>query len=207
MADSPENRNPVERLADEFAARCRRGEEPSVVEYVAEHPRYARQIEALFPAVAMMEQLRLEERTRREAAVRRARSADPPEQIGDFDVIREIGRGGMGIVYEAIQRSLRRRVAVKVLPKHALLRESDLRRFQREAQTAARLHHTNIVPVFGVGEQEGLHYYVMPLVRGVGLDEIIRELRRAAAEAKQDSTPANGPPGPVRDVLTVVREM
>jgi len=182
MADSPNNRDPVELLAEEFAARCRRGENPSVFEYAAEHPRYARQIETLFPTVAMMEQLRLEERARREAAVRHSRSADPPEHIGDFDVIREIGRGGMGIVYEAEQRSLRRRVALKVLPKHALLLEKHLRRFQREAQTAARLHHTNIVPVFGVGEQDGLHYYVMPLVRGVGLDEIIRELRRTGAE-------------------------
>jgi len=205
MSDSPDIRDPVELLAEEFAARCRRGENPSVFEYVAEHPQYARQIETLFPTVAMMEQLRLQERTRREAAVRHGRSAPPPEHIGDFDVIREIGRGGMGIVYEAIQRSLRRRVAVKVLPKHALLLEKHLRRFQREAQTAAALHHTNIVPVFGVGEQDGLHYYVMPLVRGVGLDEIIRELRRAAAETTEDAPRRDGPAIPDRDVRSAVR--
>jgi len=207
MSDSPDNRDPVELLADEFAARCRRGENPSVFQYVAEHPRYARQIETLFPTVAMMEQLRLDERARREAALRHGRPADPPGQIGDFDVIREIGRGGMGIVYEAIQRSLRRRVAVKILPKHALLLERHLRRFQREAQTAARLHHTNIVPVFGVGEQDGLHYYVMPLVRGVGLDEIIRELRRTAADATGDAPRRDGPGARDRDVRSAVRAL
>jgi len=177
MADLPGDRDPVEVLADEFAARCRRGEPASVLEYAAKHPEYAAQIEALFPAVALMEQLRRDETARREAAVRQSATAAPPDHLGDFEILREIGRGGMGIVYEAEQRSLARRVAVKVLPKYVLLPEQHLKRFQREAQTAARLHHTNIVPVFGVGEQEGLNYYVMPLVRGVGLDELIRELR------------------------------
>ena len=179
MIDSTSERDPVEMLADEFASRYRNGEYPSVAEYAAKYPEYSGRIETLFPAVAMMEQLRTEEKSKRAAAVRRAGFAAPPDHIGDFDIIREIGRGGMGIVYEAEQRSLVRRVAVKVLPKHVLLLDKHLKRFQREAQTAAKLRHTNVVPVFGVGEQDGLHYYVMPLIRGVGLDEIIRELRRA----------------------------
>lgn len=199
MIHSPGERDPVERLADEFASRCRKGESPSVAEYAARYPQYADRIEELFPAVVVMEQLRTAEKAKREAAVRRAGFAAPPEHIGDFDVVREIGRGGMGIVYEATQRSLARRVAVKVLPKHALLLEKDLKRFQCEAQTAARLRHTNIVPVFGVGDQDGLHYYVMPLVRGVGLDEIIRELRRAGE--------ASAPGAPARDIRDVVRAL
>src|SRR5205807_7178653 len=80
-------------------------------------------------------------------------------QLGDYEILREVGRGGMGVVYEAQQLSLGRHVAIKVLPSHALLDPRQLGRFQREARSAARLHHTNIVPVFGVGEQNGLHYY------------------------------------------------
>ncbi|MFO7906225.1 MAG: serine/threonine-protein kinase, partial [Pirellulaceae bacterium] len=116
------------------------------------------------------------EKSVREAVLRRATPPDIPDQLGDFDIIREIGRGGMGVVYEAEQRSLARRVAVKVLPQHVLLEEKHREQFQREAQTAAKLRHTGIVPVFGVGEQDGLRYYVMPLVRGVGLDDIVKEL-------------------------------
>ncbi len=183
MNESPNDRDPLERLADEFAVRCRRGESPSVAEYAARHPRLAGEIAGLFPAVVMLEQLRIDERARRKSAAVRDRSVRPPAQLGDFVILREIGRGGMGIVYEAEQRSLARRVAVKVLPKHVLLLDKHLTRFQREAQTAARLQHTNIVPVFGAGEDEGLHYYVMPLVRGVGLDEVIGALRAAAGSA------------------------
>lgn len=178
MTDSTQDRDPVEVLADEFASRCRGGELPSIAEYAARYPEHAGRIESLFPAVAMMEQLRTDEKGKREAAARRAGFANPPERIGDFDIVREIGRGGMGIVYQAEQRSLERSVALKVLPKHVLLLDKHLKRFQREAQTAARLRHTNIVPVYGVGDHDGLHYYVMPLIHGVGLDEVIRELRR-----------------------------
>src|SRR5262249_36359043 len=84
----------------------------------------------------------------------------------------------MGIVYEAVQVSLGRHVALKVLPRHALLDSRHLQRFQREAKAAARLHHTNIVPVYGVGEENGLHYYVMQFIPGQGLDEVLAELRR-----------------------------
>jgi serine/threonine protein kinase len=84
----------------------------------------------------------------------------------------------MGIVYEAEQISLSRHVALKVLPGHALLDPRQLKRFQREARAVARLHHTNIVPVHGVGEEGGLHYYVMQFIRGLGLDEVLAELKR-----------------------------
>ncbi len=184
--DASDERDPLDLLADEFALRCRKGERPSVSDYAATHPTYAESIRQLFPTIGLMEQLRLKENADCRAAIRRTNSARPPEHLGDFDIVQEIGRGGMGIVYEAEQRSLGRRVAVKVLPKHALLCESDVGRFEREARTAARLHHTNIVPVFGVGEQDGLHYYVMPLVRGVGLDEILVELRSARGGGSRD---------------------
>jgi len=207
MTNSPGERDPVEVLAEEFVSRSRRSEAPSISEYVAKHPQYARQIEELFPAVAMMEELRTEEKASREAAARRAASGNVPKRIGDFEIIREIGRGGMGIVYEAEQQSLARRVAVKVLPKHLLLLDKHLKRFRCEAQTAAGLHHTNIVPVFGVGDQDGLHYYVMPLVRGVGLDEIIRELRRAGAPPTTGSSPPDATGTSGQDINGIVRAL
>jgi serine/threonine protein kinase len=98
------------------------------------------------------------------------------ERLGDFRIVREIGRGGMGIVFEAEQESLARHVAIKVLPRHALLAPESLKRFHRGARIAAGLHHTNIVSVFGVGQHEGLHYYVMQYIRGVGLDRVIDRL-------------------------------
>ncbi len=196
MMDSSLSRDPVELLADEFAARRRRGETPSIPEYVAQYPQYAEQIEQLFPAVAMLEQLRVEATGPRHSDARHTTLFVLPRRLGDFDILREIGRGGMGVVYEAVQRSLARRVALKVLPKHTFSGNSRLERFQREAQTAARLRHTSIVPVFGVGEQDGFHYYVMPLVRGVGLDEIVAELRPGASpsERTSDDPVATHPP-------------
>src|SRR5207302_9927007 len=93
-------------------------------------------------------------------------------------IIREIGHGGMGVVYEAEQVSLGRHVALKVLPNQALQDAKQKRRFEREARAAAKLHHTNIVPVFGVGEHEGLPYYVMQFIQGLGLDAVLDELNR-----------------------------
>src|SRR5947199_9393221 len=93
-------------------------------------------------------------------------AAAPLEQLGDYRIIREVGRGGMAVVYEAEQESLGRHVALKVLLTHTRLDPRQAARFQREARAAARLHHTNIVPVYGVGEQDGGHYYVMQYIPG-----------------------------------------
>ncbi|MHB1561422.1 MAG: protein kinase domain-containing protein, partial [Isosphaeraceae bacterium] len=93
---------------------------------------------------------------------------------GEFRIVREIGRGGMGVVYEAYQESLNRHVAVKLLREPA-----DLARFRREARAAGRLHHTNIVPVHGVGEHAERHYYVMQYIVGRGLDGMLRRPRAA----------------------------
>lgn len=167
-------RDPLEQLAAEFVERQRRGECPTIEEYVARCPEHADSIRELFPAVEAMERLK----------VRRERSSDGRvtlggvhlDRLGDFRILREIGRGGMGIVYEAEQESLGRRVAVKVLPRQSLLHPRQLERFRREARTAAKLHHTNIVPVFGVGHQDGYHYYVMQYIHGVGLDRVLESL-------------------------------
>ena len=103
---------------------------------------------------------------------------EPPSLLGDYRILRELGRGGMGIVYEAEQVSLGRRVAVKILPRQYLPGAHAVDRFRRESRAAARLHHTNIVQVYGTGEQDGLHYFVMQKIAGAGLDHVVGALRR-----------------------------
>jgi serine/threonine protein kinase len=98
--------------------------------------------------------------------------------LGDYRIVREIGRGGMGIVYEATQLSLARRVALKVLPFVASLDPIRLQRFKNEAHAAAQLHHTNIVPVYAVGAERGVHFYAMQLIEGHALSTLIHEMRR-----------------------------
>jgi eukaryotic-like serine/threonine-protein kinase len=100
--------------------------------------------------------------------------------LGDFKLLREIGRGGMGVVYEAMQLSLGRRVAVKVLSFAAALDPRHLQRFRNEAQAAAQLHHTNIVPVYAVGCERSVHFYAMQLIEGQSLADVIRELRKTS---------------------------
>ena len=95
-------------------------------------------------------------------------------RLGDFEIIRELGRGGMGIVYEALQISLNRKVALKVLGTGLGLTRKSIDRFHREAEAAAKLHHTNIVPVYATGEENGAHFYAMELIDGPSLDRVIK---------------------------------
>jgi eukaryotic-like serine/threonine-protein kinase len=119
------------------------------------------------------------------------RDETPRDPLGDFQIEREIGRGGMGIVYEATQLSLGRRVALKVLPFAATLDAKHLQRFRNEATAAAQLHHTNIVPVYAVGCERGVHYYAMQLIDGQSLAAIIDQVRERTPQprAKTASVP------------------
>jgi serine/threonine protein kinase len=98
--------------------------------------------------------------------------------LGDFEIIRELGRGGMGIVYEAWQVSLKRKVALKVISARLGLSSKAVLRFNREAEAAGKLHHTNIVAVYSTGNDDGVHYYAMELIDGPSLQQVIRHLRR-----------------------------
>jgi WD40 repeat protein len=100
------------------------------------------------------------------------------DTLGDFRLVREIGRGGMGIVYEACQTSLRRRVALKVLTAAGAMDPRQVQRFQVEVQAAATLHHPNIVKVHSVGCERAVHYYAMELIEGRSLADVIAELRQ-----------------------------
>jgi len=142
-----------------------------------------------------MEQLALRREQQRSANRARPQGATTdPERLGDYRIVRRIGQGGMGIVYEADHESLNRRVAVKVLLPQLAGSPQQVARFIREAQAAARLHHTNIVPVFGVGEDHGYHYYVMQLIAGEGLDRILaRKTTRDNTRCARVSDPAHAP--------------
>src|SRR5215471_17085257 len=111
--------------------------------------------------------------------------------LGDFEIVRELGRGGMGVVYEARQVSLNRKVALKVLSGGLGLTPKAVQRFRREAEAAAKLHHTNIVPVYATGEQDGTHFYAMELIDGPSLDHVIKQLKEAANTAGAGSTPSH----------------
>ncbi len=179
MCAPTSGRDPVEKLAEEFADRLRRGERPSLSEYTDRYPELAADIRDVFAALVEMEQLASVDGQSTGPRFPTASGGGPAfEQLGEYRILREVGRGGMGVVYEAVQESLGRHVALKVLPYHGLLSPIQLERFRREARAAARLHHTNIVPVFGVGEEGGTHFYAMQFIQGQGLDAVLDEVRR-----------------------------
>jgi WD40 repeat protein len=193
VRDSSSGRDPVEALAEEFVQRYRQGDRPTLQEYADRYPQWADQIRAFFPALVVMERVR--PGAEEGKGPNRERGGEARlERLGDYRILRELGRGGMGVVYEALQESLGRPVALKVLSSPAVLDSRQLLRFQREAKAAARLHHTNIVPVHGVGEQDGLHYYVMQFIPGLGLDKVLDELKRLrqARQAHTSSPPSGG---------------
>jgi tetratricopeptide (TPR) repeat protein len=195
MSSSASGSDRLGQLADEFLQRFRRGEKPALTEYTARHPDLADQIRELFPALLLLEEVRPGQQTVVGAEAMPG-GGRPPRRLGDYRLVREIGRGGMGVVYEAEQESLGRRVALKVLAPGTLHDARRVERFQREARAAARLHHSNIVGVFGVGEEEGTHYYVMQYIEGRPLDEVLAELRKLRAAGDRPAFPRASPGEP-----------
>src|SRR5262245_12476133 len=173
----------LNRLTDEYMERLRRGEGPTVEEYCARYPDLAEDIAELFGAMAEIGQVEVDLRETQAPAGSEAAAAG--RQVGDYQILREVGRGGMGVVYEAEQTSLGRRVALKILPLNASRDGKALERFRREARAAAKLHHTNIVPVFEVGQDGDAYFYAMQFIQGQSLDQVIRELCRLHDELKE----------------------
>src|SRR5436853_5848273 len=116
-------------------------------------------------------------------------TSTPLQRLGDFELVRALGRGGMGVVYEARQVSLNRKVALKVLKVGLGLTTQAVIRFQREAAAAAKLHHTNIVPIYATGEDGDHHFYAMELIEGPSLDQVIRRLweERERSQATEET--------------------
>jgi serine/threonine protein kinase len=167
-------------VVEELTARLKAGEAVDLDAWLAERPVYADELRRLLPMLRLLADLSCSGGARAPAI--------PPEEVasgllGDFLILREVGKGGMGIVYEAKQISLRRRVALKVLPFAATMDPRHLRRFQNEAQAAAGLHHTNIVPVYSVGCERGVHFYAMQFIDGQPLSELIQQWRQAEKTA------------------------
>ncbi len=152
-------------ILDAYLAELHAGKSPDRGELLAAHPALATQLEACLAGIDFIHR----------AA---GPAAEEPATLGEFRVIRELGRGGMGVVYEADQTSLRRRVALKVLRFGAVADLEAMQRFRREAETVARLHHTNIVPIFAVGCERDVHYYAMQFIEGQSLADVLAESRR-----------------------------
>ncbi len=187
----------LERVVEQFTQRLRSGEQPSIEKVVAQHPELHREIHELLSSVAMIEELKQQSDASSGSQPLGHRDPISVERLGDYRITRELGRGGMGVVLEAIHESLGRRVAIKVLHARLVSDQKYLERFRREAQAAATLHHTNIVSVFGVGQSDGYHYYVMEFVNGCGLNQIIQRIARTrqfSAKTLLDRTRRDGSP-------------
>jgi eukaryotic-like serine/threonine-protein kinase len=164
----------VARVADEYLDQLARGEVTDSADYARRYPQVASVLPQVLPALRVLYELAPETRDR----------AVEPGNLGvldDYRIINEIGRGGMGVVYEAEQISLGRRVALKVLASTCPIGTRQLARFQIEAQIAAALHHPHIVPIFSVGCARGVHYYAMQLIEGHSLAELLAGSSRQAA--------------------------
>jgi serine/threonine protein kinase/Flp pilus assembly protein TadD len=192
-------------LVEEFTAKVQGGGEAEVEAYLREHPEYARELRRLLPALRLLADLSRSGNVVVSSGISAAGvAAELSGTLGDFRLLREVGCGGMGVVYEAEQVSLRRRVAVKVLPFAAALDPRQLQRFKNESLAAAQLHHTHIVPVYGIGCERGVHFYVMQFIEGQTLAAVIDEQRiRAAPKGVKGQAAASAETTPVgRDTST-----
>jgi serine/threonine protein kinase len=164
----------------EYVTALEAGQRPNRRDFLARHPETAT---ALAAALDGLDFVHSAAHPLRSAAGDSPVAADlsPVVPLGDYRLVREVGRGGMGVVYEAVQLSLGRRVALKVLPFAAALDPRHLQRFKNEAQAAAQLNHPHIVPVYGLGCDRGVHYYAMQYVEGFTLAQVIADLRTTPA--------------------------
>src|SRR5262245_9106682 len=175
---TPETVDPaLAELLDRLTQRLQAGQSVDLQACLREHPQFAQQLPALLPALQALAGV-ADSVDGRFAALAAGPAAPGNVTLGDYQLLREVGRGGMGAGYEAVQLSLGRAVALKVLPGQFGLDPTYLERFRREAKAAGRLHHPHIVTVYGVGEHHGVHFYAMQFIRGQGLDACIRQRRR-----------------------------
>lgn len=174
----------LSRVIDEYFDQLSQGEDPDLADYVRRYPQIAETILHGLPALQLIgaESGGWSDCDDRGKRVR---------QLGDYRILHEVGRGGMGIVYKAEQKSLGRIVALKILPFAAVLDQRQINRFKNEANAAAMLHHTNVVPVFGIGCERGIYYYAMQYIEGQTITEVIRDLRRIMRR-DEDSLGDNG---------------
>lgn len=187
MIDNPDRETILASLAEEFIRIYRDGKSIDVETLVMKHPTLADEIRDLYSTIIEIEKIK------KDFPQSKLSIADETRKfptIRNYQINRIIGRGGMGIVYEAVQKSLERRVALKILGRSYSMSPARVARFAREAEAAAQLHHKNIVPVFEVGNDNGLYYYAMQFIDGVGLDEIIDSLSNHQDQSKDQTETA-----------------
>jgi serine/threonine protein kinase/WD40 repeat protein len=179
-------------IADDFRNRRTRGENPDPEEYAARYPQAARQIRDILSIILSAEP----------ALANQSLTIDTiaTGRLGDFRLGREVGRGGMGVVYEATQISLGRRVALKVLPFAALVDPRILKRFQNEARAAAVLDHPHVVKVHAVGQDRGVHFIAMQFIDGRPLSELSRAIHPVVQSSDLSRTTPIVPTNGGRDV-------
>ena len=188
MRETDHNQQLLDEVVDDFTHRLRAGERPAISEYSDKHPEQRHEIEELLTSVAMIEELKKQPESQADSIKKEMHEICQLDRIGDYRIVRELGRGGMGIVFEAVHESLGRRVAIKVMPNRTFDDEKYLERFKREAQAAANLHHTNIVSVFGMGQAGDHRYYVMEFVDGMSLADILTKINlMSAGNTKHDN--------------------
>ena len=176
-------------VLEAFLADLQAGRPVSVEQVLADHPNLSQRLAACLKVVDSLQQMPAASPP--PATERSDSPADAPapaaaRQLGEYRLVREIGCGGMGMVYEAEQPTLGRRVALKVLPFAALLSPHQLQRFQHEARIAATLNHPHIVPVYSVGCDRGIDYFAMQLIQGCSLARVLEQLRQGQDEDEND---------------------
>ena len=194
LTQTAEPRQELAEILEKYLADLEQGAAPDRATLLAAHPNLAAELQ---PYLDSLDKLHVATHDLR--AMRTLGGKGPVEptakQIGDYKIVREIGRGGMGVVYEAHQVSLNRRVALKILPFAAVLDQRQIARFRNEAQAAAQLHHPHIVPVFAVGQEHGVYYYAMQYIEGKSLEAAIQELKVVTTPATQGTTQVRGAMG------------
>ena len=168
-----------ESIAERYTLQIRNGESPQIADYVQQFPKLESMITRLFPLLDLMESSGsfpedLSSVASFQESLEQFASSPVGKQLGEFTILREIGRGGMGIVYLAHQKSLDRQVALKLVSSSAQFDERRRLRFQEEARASAMLHHTNIVPVFDIGRYDDFSYIVMQYIEAVSLSDLIK---------------------------------
>ena len=172
-------------LLDDYLEQLERGVALDVDSLCRSNPSLEPAIRRYISSIRLLHEIGLGDVSHSDAS--RVRVEVESKQLGDFQLLREIGRGGMGVVFEATQISLGRKVAVKVLPFAAVLDSRQISRFQNEAQAAAQLNHPHIVPVYSIGNDRGTYFYSMQYIEGQSLDLVIRDLKQQSWDLHTDS--------------------
>jgi serine/threonine protein kinase len=176
-------------VVEAYLAALEAGQQPDRAEFLARHPEFAEELGKCLEGLELVHRVgpQLSSATG-PSNIAAADSTTSTATLGDFRILREIGRGGMGVVYEAEQLSIGRRVALKVLPFAAMLDRQQLNRFKNKARAAGTLDHPNIVAIHSVGVERGVHYYAMQLIEGQSLAEVVEQLRcKSGVEEKRSS--------------------